>query len=96
MFCDIEMDDPAPIVNQDDQYKQDLQSGGRHDEEVDRGQFVGMPLEKNSPAGGGRFTVPGFVPVGRKSPRSCDSSSSRCGGARRLRAAETGEFEPTK
>lgn len=21
MFCDVEMDDPAPIVNQDDQYK---------------------------------------------------------------------------
>jgi hypothetical protein len=21
MFCDVEMDDPAPIVNQNDQYK---------------------------------------------------------------------------
>ena len=69
MFCDIEMDDPAPIVNQDDQYKQDFQSGGRHDEEVERGEFVSMLFQKNSPAGGGRFTVPGFVPL---DGRFCD------------------------
>ncbi len=69
MFCDVEMDNQAPIVNQYDQYEQDLQSGGRHDKKIDRGQFVGMLLEKSSPAGGGRFTVLGFVPLDR---RFCD------------------------
>ena len=63
MFCDVEMDDPAPIVNQDDQYKQDLRCGRRHDEKVDRGEFSSMLLEKSSSARGGRFAVPGFIPL---------------------------------
>jgi len=65
MLCDVEMDHTAPIVNEDDQYKQDLQSGGGYDKEVDRGEFVNMLLEKSSPAGGGRFAVPGFLPLYR-------------------------------
>jgi hypothetical protein len=45
------MDDPAPVMGQNDKYKQDLKFNCWHDEKIHRRQILGVQFEKSLPAG---------------------------------------------
>src|SRR5215472_17884775 len=51
-----EMQNPATVVSQDQEYIQHLKANGRHREEVDRYHALHMVLEKSSPGLGWRFS----------------------------------------
>jgi hypothetical protein len=49
MCSDVEVDNAPTFMGEDDQDKQDLKLHGRHDEEVDRDEFLYMIVEKRLP-----------------------------------------------
>ncbi len=49
MFCDVEMQNPPPIVAQNDQHKKDSQGRGWNCEGIKRDYFLAMVLEKRPP-----------------------------------------------
>ena len=54
MRGDVEVQDPAPMVNEDDQDKQHPQLSGGNGEEVDRDQVPDMVREERAPGLRGR------------------------------------------
>ena len=49
MFCDVEMQNPPPIVAQNDQHEKDSKGRGWNGEEIKCDDFFAMALEKRPP-----------------------------------------------
>ena len=59
--CDVEIQNPSPVVAQDDQHKQDPESGRRYSEEIKRNEISGMIFEKRPPGLTRRPRVPDHI-----------------------------------
>jgi hypothetical protein len=54
MRGDVEVQDPTPMVSEDDQDEEHLQASGGHGEEVDRDEIADVIREERAPGLGGR------------------------------------------
>ena len=61
MLGHVEVEDLSPLVGQDEEAEQHLESGGRHGEEVDRDKFTYVVVEEAAPGRRRRLPTSGHV-----------------------------------
>ena len=54
---DVEVNDPAPVVGENEQYEKHREAHGGYGEEIDGDELARVGAEERTPPGGGRFTV---------------------------------------